>query len=67
MKEIRITIDEETGQTAYESHGYPGATCSVPAEAAKELLGRPTQERPTAEMRATTRSRPTIRQGGAGG
>ena len=66
MKEITITIDEQTGATTYESKGFPGPTCTAPAEIARSVLGTPTAERNTAEFTQTVRQAPKLRQHGPG-
>jgi len=66
MKEITITIDQETGETVYESAGFPGPTCAAPAEVARTLLGGPTTERNTPEFARSVRQAPRVRQQGGG-
>lgn len=64
MKEITITIDQDSGETTYESTGFPGPTCTAPAEVVKALLGTPTFERNTAEFAQVVRRAPRVRQHG---
>ncbi len=64
MKQITITIDQETGEMVYESTGFPGPTCTAPAEVARALLGAPATERNTAAFAQVVRQTPRVRQQG---
>ena len=60
MPEIDFTIDSTTGELQLHIKGVVGHACDDVAKLAKELLGRPTAEEPTAEYHLRTQVRPQI-------
>ena len=57
MPEIEFSIDSTTGELQLHVKGVMGYACDDVAKLAKELLGRPATEEPTAEyqLRAQVR------------
>ena len=64
MAEIEFTIDRATGQLSLHVKGIAGPACDDVARLAKELLGEPAREQPTAEYHLRPQVRPQIRRGG---
>jgi len=68
MPEIDFTIDRQTGRLELHIKGIAGPACDNVAKVAKELLGEPGREQPTAEYHLRPQVRPQIRsQRGARG
>jgi hypothetical protein len=49
MSEVHFTIDAATGRLELQVRGVAGRTCEDVARLARELLGEPAREHPTAE------------------
>ena len=64
MPEIHFAIDRETGELTITVRGIAGPACDDVARLARELLGEPARDEPTAEYRAVTRIRPRARTRG---
>ena len=65
MPEIEFSLDPTTGKLELHVTGIAGPACDDVAKLAKELLGEPGQERPTAEYSLRPQVRLRIRpQGG---
>lgn len=64
MPEIDFTIDPATGRLELHVKGIAGPACDDAARLARELLGKPGQERNTSEYYLRPRVRPQIRPGG---
>lgn len=61
MPEITFTIDPRTGKLEMHVTGIAGPACEDIAKLAKELLGAPAREEPTAEYRLRVAVRPQLR------
>lgn len=58
MPEIEFTIDTETGACETKINGVQGPSCEETAKKLRQILGRPTIDKKTAEFQV----RPTARQ-----
>lgn len=61
MPEIEFSIDTTTGELRMHVQGIPGHACDDVANLAKQLLGQPAHEQPTAEYHLQTHVRPQAR------
>lgn len=66
MPEITFTIDPATGELQMQVQGIAGPACDDVARLARELLGAPAREQPTAEyaLRPRGEVRPQVRSKG---
>lgn len=64
MPEVEFTLNTETGQLEMHIQGFAGPSCDTIAKLARELLGAPALESPTAAyyLRPAIQTRP--RSGG---
>jgi len=64
MREVEFVLDRETGRLEVRIRGILGPACDDVARHARELLGVPVREAPTAEYRLRPAVRPQVRPGG---
>ena len=66
MREVEFVLDRETGRLEVRIRGIRGPACDDVVRHAREILGVPVREEPTAEYRLRPAVRPQVRpRGGA--